>query len=301
MATPLVSVCIPAYKADPYIAETLNSVRGQTLSDWEIVVTEDGTKDRTEEIVREFSRTVVQPVTYNRHEKNLGLPSARNTGIAAARGRWVAFLDADDVWEPEHLKSLLACASANGADMAFSGHRFFQQKSRRVVNGDNPAAEHLRDLPNAVYGALFVIRPSAVLIERKALDRFGPVAVDFPHTNDTEYWLRILRGGGRISYTGTATCICRDHEASMSKRLGEFFEDNARLCERYGDWPAVSSRVRRTRSAMFYRFASRMLENEDRPKAYAFLVKAFRANPASLKTLLSFPRFFFKSRFRRIR
>ncbi len=79
---PALSVCVPAYNADRFLAETLESVRNQTFTDWELVVTEDGSRDGTERIVRDFAATVKQPVRYLRHEKNRGLPATRNTGIA---------------------------------------------------------------------------------------------------------------------------------------------------------------------------------------------------------------------------
>src|ERR1039457_4756626 len=100
MNTPLVSICIPAYNAERFIPETLASVRAQTYKNWEVIVTEDGTKDSTEELLATFAKPVPQPVIYNRHEINRGLPHTRNTGIGAARGQWIAFLDADDFWEP---------------------------------------------------------------------------------------------------------------------------------------------------------------------------------------------------------
>src|SRR5687767_8608489 len=100
---PLISICIPSYKADKYLGAALASVKEQTLTDWEVIVTEDGSKDRAEEIVKEFAATVTQTVVYQRHEVNRGLPATRNTSIAAARGEFIAFLDADDKWVAGHL------------------------------------------------------------------------------------------------------------------------------------------------------------------------------------------------------
>ena len=97
MEIPLISICIPAFKAERYLAETLESVRGQSFKDWELIVTEDGSRDGTEAIVGGFAGTVPQPVTYQRHDLNRGLPATRNTGIASARGTWIALLDSDDL------------------------------------------------------------------------------------------------------------------------------------------------------------------------------------------------------------
>jgi glycosyltransferase involved in cell wall biosynthesis len=111
-------VCIPAYRAERHLAATLESVGAQTFADWEVVVTEDGSRDRTEEIVRAFAATVSQPVRYTRHEVNRGLPATRNTGLAAASAPVLALLDADDLWTPDHLAIGLAALSHPTASAA---------------------------------------------------------------------------------------------------------------------------------------------------------------------------------------
>src|SRR5882757_9190931 len=114
---PQVSICIPAYRAERYLEATLKSIQGQTFRDWEVIVTEDGSKDRTEDIVRGFAATVNQSVLYNRHDVNHGLPATRNTGIVTARGTWIALLDADDLWQPDHLESLISTSQLDDYDM----------------------------------------------------------------------------------------------------------------------------------------------------------------------------------------
>ena len=88
-----VSICIPAYNAEEYLADALESVRSQTFSDWELIVTEDGSKDRTEELVSRFAALLSQPVRYQRHSVNRGLPATRNSGLSAANSEWIALLD----------------------------------------------------------------------------------------------------------------------------------------------------------------------------------------------------------------
>jgi len=97
---PAVSVIIPAYNAAGFISETLQSVFAQTYRDFEIIVVNDGSPDTAalEAVLRPFAdRLVYLP------QENRGVSAARNTGIRAARGRYVAFLDSDDLWEPEFL------------------------------------------------------------------------------------------------------------------------------------------------------------------------------------------------------
>jgi glycosyltransferase involved in cell wall biosynthesis len=96
---PTVSVIIPAYNAAPWIAETIDSVLNQTFKDFEVIVVDDGSTDATAEVVASY-----KPQIQYLYKNNGGPSSARNTGICAARGQYIAFLDADDLWLPEKLQ-----------------------------------------------------------------------------------------------------------------------------------------------------------------------------------------------------
>src|SRR5215204_4079119 len=104
-STPRVSVIIPAYSAAQFIGATLESVFAQTYADYEVVVVNDGSPDTAE--LEEVLKPYAQRINYITHE-NRGLSGARNTGIRAARGEFVALLDADDLWEPHYLERQFA-------------------------------------------------------------------------------------------------------------------------------------------------------------------------------------------------
>jgi glycosyltransferase involved in cell wall biosynthesis len=98
--SPVVSVVIPTYNRAHILGRSLGSVLAQTFQDFEVIVVDDGSTDNSEEIVRSFSDARVR---YLRHESNKGGSAARNTGIRAAKGQYVAFQDSDDEWLPEKL------------------------------------------------------------------------------------------------------------------------------------------------------------------------------------------------------
>ena len=291
MNTPLVSICIPAFKADRFLPETLASVRAQTFTHWEVIVTEDGTKDKTEELVAAFAKTVSQPVIYNRHEINRGLPHTRNTGIGAARGQWIAFLDADDFWAPDHLETLVETTNKASYDLVFAGSQLFDHESRKTVGVRMPSQKHLNALPFSLFMGSLSVMPSSVLIRRESFDRFGLVSIEFRRVNDTEYWLRVLRQGGTIGFGGKATCIYRQHAGSLtqSSAVGQFV-DSARLCELYADWDAIPNHAKRSRPANLYRWAANLIAAQDPHKALELLKQSRRTDPSNVKTLLSFPR-----------
>jgi glycosyltransferase involved in cell wall biosynthesis len=120
-----VSICMPAFKAERHLVETLSSVRNQTYTDWELVVVEDGSQDSTQALLRDFAAEGPQPVQYFRHEKNLGLSQTRNTGFENANSDVLALLDADDLWRPNHLEICVAELERSGADVVFSGCELF--------------------------------------------------------------------------------------------------------------------------------------------------------------------------------
>lgn len=103
MKNPTVSVIIPTYNRAHLVGRAIQSVLNQTYQDFEIIVIDDGSTDNTEDIIREFQKTDKR-IKYIKHEKNKGGSAARNTGIKAARGEYIAFQDSDDEWLPEKLE-----------------------------------------------------------------------------------------------------------------------------------------------------------------------------------------------------
>jgi len=213
-AAPLVSVVIPAYRVAQYIAAALDSVLAQTLQDFEIVVVNDGSPD-TEELEK-----VLAPyrdrIVYLR-QQNQGPGGARNTGIRTARGRYIAFLDADDIWGPEHLAAQVAVLEAGpSVDMVYADARIF---------GDVPEAGRtvmeLCPSQGEVTFERLVTRQCTVHIcvsvcRRDALLRAGLFDPAFRGTEDIDLWLRIVRQGGRIVYQRRVLGKYRRHPESLS-------------------------------------------------------------------------------------
>jgi len=108
MNPPLFSIVIPLYNKEPYIAKTLDSVLAQELGDYEVLVVNDGSKDGGAATVRQYAEKDARIRLIE--QENAGVSVARNTGIAHAQGQYVAFLDADDWWEPNHLTELKTLA-----------------------------------------------------------------------------------------------------------------------------------------------------------------------------------------------
>lgn len=247
MSAPLVSICVPAYKAERFLAETLASIRAQTYANWELIVTEDGSRDRTEEIVRAFAATVPQPVHYTRHDPNRGLPATRNAGIEAARADWIALLDSDDLWTPDHLATGVATAQATGADFVHGGSVLFDSDTGRDLKVRAPSPEAVAALPLSLFLNKYVVQPASVLLHRTLWEKAGRFDPAFRYVEDRDMWLRCARAGGRIAYTGRDTCRYRKHAQALSTHAAPMAEAAARALAKHLDWAAIPEGLRRDR------------------------------------------------------
>ncbi len=253
-----ISVCIPAYKAERYLGETLETVREQEFTDWELIVVEDGSRDRTEEIVRGFGARVSQSVRYLRHETNRGLTVTRNTGIAQARAEWVAILDSDDLWTPDHLTKCVDRADAGDVDVVHGWTMLFDSESGRELELRAPDARAVADFPCSLFDNRYVIQPSSVIISKSLWNGVGGFNPNFQHVEDREMWLRCARAGARFASTGQETCRYRKHGTAMSSQSAEMAEASARVLDQHLDWAVVPIEVRRRITAEAWAAAARL-------------------------------------------
>ena len=130
---PEVSVIIPVYNTEQFLEDCLNSVLAQTFTDFEIIAVDDGSTDNSAAIVKRFSAKDNRIVII--HQENKGLSEARNTGIKAARGNWITFVDSDDMLAPSFLQKLWDAATQNKANIACSDKLLFWKNSE-IETGD---------------------------------------------------------------------------------------------------------------------------------------------------------------------
>lgn len=211
--TPSVSIIMPCYRVSRYVAEAMESIFAQTFDDYEIIVVNDGSPD-TEEFERVLA-PYMDRIIYIKQE-NRGCSAARNTAIRASRGRYLALLDPDDVWEKEYLKT-----------------HFDMLESDRSIDLVYPNATIFGDMPDA--GRLFMeLSPSegevtfeslvsqrcnvmiSVTARRGAIIRAGMFDESLRSAEDFDMWLRLLHYGGRIVYHRTPLVRYRRRRGSLS-------------------------------------------------------------------------------------
>ena len=187
--TPLVSVIMPAYNAERYIEEAIDSVIAQTVSDWELLILDDGSTDKTREVAREYARKDAR-VQLLENEKNMGVARTRNRGLDLCRGDYVAFLDSDDYWKPVMLEKMIKRAEETGADIIYCSYAIVDEHGNPLCN--DFMVPDSTDFESSIVRS--VITCSTVLVTKKlaAENRFP---VDMYH-EDIAMWFRILQKGG---------------------------------------------------------------------------------------------------------
>jgi glycosyltransferase involved in cell wall biosynthesis len=126
----LASIIIPAYNAAPYIRQTIQSALDQTYSNIEIIIMNDGSTDNSEEIVKQMQNEDAR-IIYQ-YKKNSGVSDTRNKGIALAKGSYVAFLDADDVWKPDNLEKKIRAIEQSGKKWVFSDLEVIDENNKKL-------------------------------------------------------------------------------------------------------------------------------------------------------------------------
>lgn len=187
----LVSIIVPVYNVENYIAETIACVTAQTYTEWELLLVEDCSKDKSlaaierclEEQKDSRIRLIRQPV-------NMGAAKARNRGIKEAKGRYISYLDADDLWVPEKLEKELQFMREKEAAFAFTGYEFADQQGRgtgKVVHVPETLC-YRQALSNTT------IFTTTVMFDTAKIDR-EMLEMPMVKSEDTALWFRILREG----------------------------------------------------------------------------------------------------------
>jgi glycosyltransferase involved in cell wall biosynthesis len=218
--TPLVSVIIPAYNVSEFIADAVRSALDQTFRDHEVIVVNDGSPDTAalEAALAPFRDRILYLVQENR-----GPSATRNLGIRSARGRYIAMLDADDMWLPHYLEDQIGRAMADpAADVLYGDAEIFgdvPQTGRRFMELSPSRGE-------VTFESLVTQRCNVMisaLVRRAALDRVGLFDESLRSSEDFELWLRVAHAGGRFNYT-------RRVLARYRKRSGSLTSDPAWMC-----------------------------------------------------------------------
>jgi glycosyltransferase involved in cell wall biosynthesis len=239
---PKVSVIVPCYNYGRFLVESLESVRQQSLGDWECIVVDDGSTDDTETVARSYV-TRDDRFAYLRQE-NRGLSAARNLGLRDARGEYAQLLDADDLLESAKLKEHVAFLDQHERySLVYGTMRFFRVRdgSKVFARGRNGVDidwmkmwtnTDEQMLASLIEGNQFPV--SAAVFRRTVIDEIGYFDEALRSHEDWEFWLRWAFAGKRffgLDAPGTKTLI-REHESSLTRQAVTMVETRLAVRER---------------------------------------------------------------------
>lgn len=238
VSAPLVSIIIPSYNYGFVIAETIASLQRQTITDWEAIIVDDGSRDNTEEVVTPLAAQDAR-ITYIR-QVNAGVSAARNQAIKRAKGKFIQFLDADDLLTPQKLEIHTAYLLEHPAEsIVFSNIRFFRHdtpdKLQYSMDGNGVAeVDSVSLTASQALEHMFahnIVAICAPLFRREVMDKVGLYDELLTSLEDWEYWFRAAIHGYGFSYLDDdrALALIRVHKTSLSWNWDNMTANRSRL------------------------------------------------------------------------
>lgn len=296
-SSPVVSVIIPAYNCERYIDETINSVLNQSFRDLELIVVDDGSTDRTRDIVKSYGAPV-RLVT----QVNAGVCAARNRGIDEAKGEFICLMDHDDYWFPDKLANQVReLQNHREAGVAYSPYINWHSDADGQFPDPSTLASAIADTDvdpdysGWIYHHLLldcVMLTSSSMIRKTVFDKCGAFDLDLPYSEDWDLWLRISREYPFIKLRRPAT-LYRQHPKQGNRLVRDIdyrtvlLSKAARkwgLCSR--DGRCVARRKFLVRLARYHAdFGFHHLQAGHPGTASRSFLKAWMTNPAQPKYL----------------
>lgn len=223
--SPVVSVIIPIYNSEQYLADTLDSVFNQTLQNFEIVAVDDGSPDNSAAVIKTYQKKYPGKIKYIKQE-NKGIAGARNTGIKNAKGEYIAFLDADDQWYPMRLQLAVELFEQNPEVALVHSNCDIMLPDGKVVplkRTDDPAPEGMifdkLVLRQATISCLSATFRRAVCSEIGYLDE-NRICMG---VDDRDYWIRIAKNHP-VGFISERLAMWRCHDNNYSSNIDKMFQ-----------------------------------------------------------------------------
>lgn len=285
MSTSRVSIVMPAYNCAWCIDRALDSVQAQTFTDFELIVVDDGSTDATPDLLarRGNALRVIR-------QANAGMSAARNTGIAAARGEYVAFLDSDDWWRPAKLAQQVALMD-NDVGLGFSSHATELQSPDGEILGEWGGPADTDGLVARILGGHSAVAggASSVMVRRALLERTGGFDSSLRGAEDTDLWVRLAAASRyaclpdrQVVVTRNPGSVSRNREAMRQGAL-DCLDKNRRLlpvAQQDGYWRAC-------RASVLADYAKWRYRDGERANALVDLARAFMLAPRTRGRLVA--------------
>ncbi len=227
MHHPLVSVIIPCYNAEQYLAECIDSVLNQTYDNLEIIVVDNNSKDGSLAIAKEYAAKHPQKIKVL-EEKKAGAPYARNTGFMASSGEYIQFLDADDTLAKDKFQQQLN-AFTSDIDVVVSDYGVYNEYLNDLKNIKTFQSIEANPLETAVCSIITTCNP---LYKRKIIESNGLYDVALSSSQDWEFHIRLALNGAKFKYLSGEFFHYRKHSESLSSNWVDVYKVAITIIER---------------------------------------------------------------------
>lgn len=208
--SPLVSVIIPCYNSEVNIAQTIASVSAQTMSNLEIIVVDDCSTDGNARVVRSLCASEPR-LRFFQQEINQGVARARNKALSEARGRYIAYLDSDDLWSPEKLERQIAFMSENAYGACFTSYETIKENGAHINYVHVPSSiTYKQFLKNTITCS------HSLLFDTNIVDRSLLVMPDIRRGQDFATWCQVMKAGHTLHGLDEPLAVYRKCAGSLS-------------------------------------------------------------------------------------
>lgn len=279
-SSPEVSVVIPAYNAEATLPRVLKSVLDQTFTDIEVLVIDDGSTDRTPEIARSIGdpvRCIVQT--------NSGVSAARNKGIDAARGRYIALLDADDIWHEDKLSKQIASLEVDPD--AMGSYVGVTKVSERGDFIDDMPARRFGDLCRylLLHSSVIPGSSSTLLLRREVFDLVGPYDPELSQCADWDFLIRVSLKG-RLAPVGEPLVRYQSSTSNMSSNIALLEKDTFAVLDKFYSSPESAPYLDikdRVYSNHWLILSGSYLHDHQLRNSFRCLAKALKSDPTNVR------------------
>jgi glycosyltransferase involved in cell wall biosynthesis len=232
----LVSIVIPTFNSEKFIAETIESIQTQTFTNWEVVVVDDGSSDKTVSILSKIAQ-LDKRIHFFQLEKNSGAGIARNLALSKANGRYIAFLDSDDLWKPTKLEKQIKFMTKNNLPFTFSFYDCIDEEGKPL----NKRVEAPRNLS---YNQLFYCNYVGNLTGIYDVNYFGKIPISpIRKRQDWILWLTILKKIKTAQPTPESLAFYRVRQNSISASKLDLLKHNFNVYKTFHGFNMVVSLV----------------------------------------------------------
>jgi len=262
---PIISIVVPIYNTEAYLAETIESVLAQSFSNWELVLIDDGSTDGSSLICQAYSDQDKR-ISYH-YKPNGGQASARNLGLKLSKGEWIAFLDADDLWLPQKLEHQLKEIEERQPDFLYAlGYFYYPEKEEKLEAYDWVSGEMSGDDFFHILYESCAVNTNTVMVKKSLLHEVGSFNEDpiLRGTEDWDLWLRIAKNVKNVYGSPNRDVYYRIHPGGIHLQHARMLKGKATIYANYDNDPTINRLIRLRQYRYIYRELLNHLYEEKR-------------------------------------